>query len=111
LPERELEFGVAAAPPLGGQLLSLRGLGGEYDELFLPLHGAHQAHNAAWRRCAAVEAFSVRELTARSTIDTSASDSPAMDSPAGSRRFAARRPIVLDGAHNAAGAQSTAQRA
>ena len=32
---------------VGGQLLTLRGLGGEYDELFLPLHGAHQAHNAA----------------------------------------------------------------
>ena len=34
---------------VGGQLLTLRGLGGEYDDVFLPLHGAHQAHNAAVR--------------------------------------------------------------
>ena len=31
---------------VGGQLLSLRGLGGTYTEVFLPLHGVHQAQNA-----------------------------------------------------------------
>ena len=41
---------------VGGQLLGLRGLGGEYDDVFLPLIGAHQAHNAACA-LAAVEAF------------------------------------------------------
>jgi dihydrofolate synthase/folylpolyglutamate synthase len=42
------EFGVLERRvAVGGQLLRLRGLGGEYDEIFLPLHGAHQAHNAA----------------------------------------------------------------
>ena len=52
-----LEFGVVAREvAVGGQLLTLRGLGGEYDEIFLPLHGAHQAHNAAVA-LAAVEAF------------------------------------------------------
>src|SRR5690606_41705477 len=40
---------------VGGQLLSLQGLGGTYDEIFLPLHGAHQAQNAAVA-LAAVEA-------------------------------------------------------
>lgn len=52
-----LEFGVVSrAPAVGGQLLSLQGLSGRYDELYLPLHGAHQAANAA-AALAAVEAF------------------------------------------------------
>ncbi len=46
------ERGVA----VGGQQLTLEGLGGRYDDLFLPLHGAHQAQNAAVA-VAAVEAF------------------------------------------------------
>jgi len=52
-----LEFGVIErAVAVGGQVLQLQGLGGRYDELFLPLHGAHQAGNAACA-VAAVEAF------------------------------------------------------
>src|SRR5690606_24523390 len=31
---------------VGGQLLDLRGIGGLYTEIFLPLHGKHQADNA-----------------------------------------------------------------
>ncbi|HEY5187338.1 MAG TPA: folylpolyglutamate synthase/dihydrofolate synthase family protein [Actinomycetes bacterium] len=43
-----LEFGVATrSVAVGGQLLTLRGLGGVYDEVFTSLLGAHQAHNAA----------------------------------------------------------------
>jgi len=41
---------------VGGQQLSLRGLGGDYAEVFLPLFGEHQAHNAA-AALAAVESF------------------------------------------------------
>ena len=41
---------------VGGQVVTLRGLGGDYADLFLPLHGAHQAHNLACA-LAAVEAF------------------------------------------------------
>ena len=52
-----MEFGVVAREiAVGGQLLTLRGLGGEYEQIFLPLYGAHQAHNAAVA-LAAVEAF------------------------------------------------------
>jgi len=32
---------------VGGQFLSVRGLAGTYDELYLPLYGAHQGQNAA----------------------------------------------------------------
>ncbi|MBW3086505.1 Dihydrofolate synthase/folylpolyglutamate synthase [Austwickia sp. TVS 96-490-7B] len=41
---------------LGGQVVSLRGLAGDYEDLFLPLHGGHQAHNALLA-LTAVEAF------------------------------------------------------
>ena len=51
------EFGVLTrAVAVGGQVLSLQGLAGVYEELFLPLHGAHHAQNAAVA-LAAVEAF------------------------------------------------------
>src|SRR5438552_669937 len=52
-----LEFGVVnRTVAVGGQMLTLKGLAGTYDEVFLPLHGAHQAQNAAVA-LAAVEAF------------------------------------------------------
>ena len=52
-----IEFGVLHRDvALGGQRLVLRGLRGVYDDLFLPLFGAHQAGNAACA-LAAVEAF------------------------------------------------------
>ncbi len=52
-----LEFAVLRRElALGGQQLAIRGLLGEYHDLFLPLFGAHQAGNAACA-LAAVEAF------------------------------------------------------
>jgi dihydrofolate synthase / folylpolyglutamate synthase len=53
----DAEFGVTSRElAVGGQLLEVRGLGGEYADLMLPLFGEYQASNAA---CAlvAVEAF------------------------------------------------------
>jgi folylpolyglutamate synthase/dihydropteroate synthase len=52
-----LEFGVLSRElAVGGQQIVLRGLLGDYDGLFLPLFGAHQAGNMA-TAVAAVEAF------------------------------------------------------
>ena len=52
-----LEFGVTSrVPAVGGQVIGLQGLRGSYEEVFLPLYGAHQAQNAALA-LAAVEAF------------------------------------------------------
>jgi folylpolyglutamate synthase/dihydrofolate synthase len=52
-----IEFGVLAREiAVGGQSLTLRGLRGEYDQVYLPLFGAYQAGNAACA-LAAVEAF------------------------------------------------------
>lgn len=51
------DFGVASRlPAVGGQLVDLQGVTGAIDGVFLPLHGAHQADNAA-RALAAVEGF------------------------------------------------------
>jgi dihydrofolate synthase/folylpolyglutamate synthase len=52
-----IEFGVLSREmAVGGQSISLRGLRDTYDEVYLPLFGAHQASNAACA-LAAVEAF------------------------------------------------------
>ncbi|MDQ1128696.1 folylpolyglutamate synthase/dihydrofolate synthase family protein [Microbacterium sp. SORGH_AS_0888] len=41
-------FGLAQQRlAVGGQLLDIRGLGGTYEEVYLPLYGAHQGRNAA----------------------------------------------------------------
>jgi dihydrofolate synthase / folylpolyglutamate synthase len=42
------EFGVLRrAMAVGGQVLTLQGTAGTYEEVLLPVHGAHQAQNAA----------------------------------------------------------------
>jgi dihydrofolate synthase/folylpolyglutamate synthase len=52
-----IEFGVLSRDiAVGGQQIALRGLRGVYDDIFLPLFGAHQAGNAVCA-LAAVEAF------------------------------------------------------
>ncbi len=58
LPQREgLDFGVLSRQlAVDGQLLRLNGAEGPVDEVYLPLHGAHQAGNAG-QALAAVEAF------------------------------------------------------
>jgi dihydrofolate synthase/folylpolyglutamate synthase len=41
------EFGILSREvAVGGQQLAIRGLGGDYEDLFLPLHGPHQGHKA-----------------------------------------------------------------
>ena len=52
-----IHFGVLERlVAVGGQQVTLRGLGADYEDVFLPLFGAHQARNAA-AALAAVESF------------------------------------------------------
>ncbi|HEU4666915.1 MAG TPA: folylpolyglutamate synthase/dihydrofolate synthase family protein [Arthrobacter sp.] len=52
-----VEFGVESRTvAVGGQMVSIQGIAGRYPELLVPLHGAHQAQNAAVA-VAALEAF------------------------------------------------------
>jgi dihydrofolate synthase/folylpolyglutamate synthase len=106
-----MEFGVLHREiAVGGQLVTLRGLGGaEYSDIFIPLHGEHQAHNAAVALCA-VEAFfgigAARE--GQLDIDKVRQAFSGVSSP-GRLEVVRRSPtIVLDAAHNPAGAEVTA---
>ncbi|WP_214402448.1 bifunctional folylpolyglutamate synthase/dihydrofolate synthase [Pseudonocardia lacus] len=105
------EFGVVDREiAVGGQRLVLQGLGGRVDEVFLPLHGEHQAGNAALALAAAealvgagphqpLDPDAVRAAFAR------------VSSPGRLERLAAGRgvPTVLaDAAHNPAGARALA---
>jgi dihydrofolate synthase/folylpolyglutamate synthase len=103
-----LEFGVLRRDvAVGGQMLALQGLGGEYDGIFLPLHGAHQAHNAACA-LAAVEGFlgGGREAL---DVDAVRSAFAGVTSP-GRLEVVRRSPtVLLDAAHNPAGARASAE--
>lgn len=99
-----LEFGVLARHiAVGGQMLTLQGVGGMYDEVFLPLHGAHMAHNAACA-LAAVEAFfgATQPLDA----DTVRAGFASADSPGRLETVRTSPTVLLDGAHNPAGVEA-----
>jgi dihydrofolate synthase/folylpolyglutamate synthase len=99
---RNAEFGVARnVLAIGGRLVDLQTPGAEYPDLFLPLHGAHQADNAAIALTAA-EAF----VNAPLPFDVVADAFSRVQSP-GRLEVVGRQPLVLlDGAHNVAGAQA-----
>lgn len=102
------EFGVADRElAVGGQRLTLRGLAGRYEEIFLPLHGRHQADNAAVA-LAAVEAF-VGGGTTHLDPEAVRAGFAAVDSPGRLERLPGRPSVLLDAAHNPAGARVTAQ--
>ncbi|MDV3223446.1 folylpolyglutamate synthase/dihydrofolate synthase family protein [Intrasporangium sp.] len=98
-------FGVLARDvALGGQQVSIRGLAGEYPDLFLPLHGAHQASNLA-TAIAAVESLVGGGAQALDQGVLAAAVSR-MTSP-GRLEVVRRSPTVLvDAAHNPHGARS-----
>ncbi|MFI5754706.1 bifunctional folylpolyglutamate synthase/dihydrofolate synthase [Streptomyces sp. NPDC051569] len=105
-----MEFGVVAREvAVGGQLLTLRGLGGEYEQVFLPLYGAHQAHNAAVALAAVEAFFGIGAEQARSLdMDTVRKAFASVSSP-GRLEVVRRSPtVVLDAAHNPAGARAAA---
>ena len=92
---------------VGGQQLAVRGLAGDYDELSLPLHGAHQASNAACA-VAAAEAF---VGGAREPIDTEAvRNALARVTSPGRLEVLRRSPtIMVDAAHNPAGTRALSE--
>ncbi|WP_456696410.1 bifunctional folylpolyglutamate synthase/dihydrofolate synthase [Aeromicrobium sp. P5_D10] len=99
-----VDFGVNhRITALGGQQISLQGVGGSYDEIFLPLHGAHQAHNAAYA-LAAVEAFTGSKQLDPDLVRGAFAQ---VTSP-GRLEVVRRSPtVLLDAAHNPHGAHAT----
>ncbi|MBP3088129.1 bifunctional folylpolyglutamate synthase/dihydrofolate synthase [Corynebacterium sp. sy017] len=103
------EFGVVAAQlAVGGQQVTIRGLGGEYPDIFLPLSGIHQAHNAAVA-LAAVEAFFGAGTGRQLDIDTVRAGFAAVQSPGRLERVRSAPTVFIDAAHNPHGARALGQ--
>ncbi|MEW2431272.1 folylpolyglutamate synthase/dihydrofolate synthase family protein [Micromonospora sp. NPDC047644] len=101
------EFGVRGrAVAVGGQVLSLQGLGGVYDDVFIPLHGAHQAQNAAVA-LAAVEAFLGAGARRQLDIEAVREGFASTSSPGRLERVRNAPTVLLDGAHNPHGMRAT----
>ena len=94
------EFGVAKSTvAIGGQTVDIRGLGGEYPQLFLPLSGEHQAQNAAVA-LAAVEAFfgaSAGRSLDQNTVEEGMAQ---VIVPGRMERLRADPTVLVDTAHN-----------
>lgn len=102
------EFRVLARQvAVGGQQLELQGLGGVYDEIFLPLHGEHQARNAALA-LAAVEAFFGAGAERQLDIEAVRAGFASVASPGRMERMRSAPTIFIDAAHNPAGARALA---
>ncbi|MEU2038092.1 folylpolyglutamate synthase/dihydrofolate synthase family protein [Nocardia niwae] len=102
------EFRVLARQiAVGGQQLELQGLGGVYDEIFLPLHGEHQARNAVLA-LAAVEAFFGAGAQRKLDMDAVRAGFASVTSPGRLERMRSAPTIFIDAAHNPAGARALA---
>ncbi|TDU87657.1 dihydrofolate synthase/folylpolyglutamate synthase [Kribbella voronezhensis] len=105
-----LEFGVTSRTvAVGGQLISIQGLGGTYEEIFLPLHGEYQAHNAA-TALAAVEALLGATAQTEGRIDNELVQAGFAEATSPGRLEVVRTSptVIVDAAHNPHGAEATA---
>lgn len=93
---------------VGGQVLELQGLGGVYREVFLPLHGEHQAHNAVIA-LAAVEAFFGAGAQRQLDVDAVRAGFATVTSPGRLERMRSAPAVFVDAAHNPAGAEALAR--
>jgi dihydrofolate synthase / folylpolyglutamate synthase len=95
---------------VGGQRLTLQGLSGTYDDIFLPLHGEHQASNAVLALAAAEALVGAGP---RHSLDPDAVRAAfaSVRSPGRLERLAAGEggpTVLIDAAHNPAGARALA---
>jgi dihydrofolate synthase/folylpolyglutamate synthase len=99
-----LEFGVVDRRiAVGGQFLTLQGLAGIYDEIFLPLHGAFQAQNAACALAAVEAFFGADAATGPLDLETVRGAFGLVRSPGRLEPVRSAPTILLDAAHNPAG--------
>jgi dihydrofolate synthase/folylpolyglutamate synthase len=99
---RDADFGVqSTAPAVGGRVVDLFTPAASYPEVFVSLYGAHQADNAAIA-LAAAETFAGAPLD-----DDAVREAFARVRSPGRLEIVGRQPLVLlDGAHNVAGAHA-----
>ena len=102
-----VDFGVVGrAIAVGGQVLRIQGLDGIYDEIFIPLHGVHQAQNAALA-LAAAEVFLGGVGRQQLDIDVIRNGFAGSTSPGRLERIRSAPTILLDAAHNPHGMAAT----
>ncbi len=103
-----LEFGVTDRQvAVGGQMLTIQGLGGVYEEIFLPLHGGYQAQNAACA-LAAVEAFFGAGVgNGPIDIDIVRAAFAAVRAPGRLEAVRSAPTVLVDASHNPAGMTAT----
>lgn len=90
---------------VGGQQITLQGLAGTYEDVFLPLHGIHQARNAALA-LAAVESFTGSKELDGDLVRTAFAE---VTSP-GRLEVVRRSPtVLLDAAHNPHGVRASVE--
>ncbi|MDH6282765.1 bifunctional tetrahydrofolate synthase/dihydrofolate synthase [Prescottella agglutinans] len=92
---------------IGGQQLELQGLGGVYEDIFLPLHGEHQARNASLA-LAAVEAFFGAGPDRQLEADAIRAGFASVVNPGRLERVRSAPTVFLDAAHNPHGAKALA---
>jgi dihydrofolate synthase/folylpolyglutamate synthase len=92
-----LEYSVLSrAVAIGGQLVTIQGLKDVYDEIFIPLHGKHQASNAAAALVAVEVFFGENDLD----IDAVREGFAQVKSPGRCEVIHRDPTIILDAAHN-----------
>ena len=89
---------------VGGQLVSIRGLAGEYRDIALPLFGRHQAENAAVA-IAAVETF-IGGGAVRLAAEVVEGGLAAAASPGRLQTVGTEPVVIVDAAHNPHGARA-----
>ncbi|WP_405372781.1 MULTISPECIES: bifunctional folylpolyglutamate synthase/dihydrofolate synthase [unclassified Microbacterium] len=89
---------------VGGQLITVRGLAGTYEELYLPLYGAHQGHNAALA-IAAVESL-IGGASRTLAADVLADGLAGATSPGRLQLVGIAPTVLVDSAHNPHGARA-----
>lgn len=89
---------------VGGQLVTIRGLAGEYRDFALPIFGRHQAENAAVA-IAAVEAF-IGGGAVRLADEVVEAGLAGAASPGRFQAIAAEPTVIVDAAHNPHGARA-----
>ncbi|MFI6343901.1 bifunctional folylpolyglutamate synthase/dihydrofolate synthase [Streptomyces sp. NPDC050560] len=108
---QDREFALVSRRPVpGGQSLELRGIGGAYPGVFLPLHGRHQAQNAAVA-LASAEAFLGVGTGGAGPLDPRLVRTAFASAASPGRLETVREnpTVVVDAAHNPAGALATAE--
>jgi dihydrofolate synthase / folylpolyglutamate synthase len=102
-----VRFGVESdTVAVGGQVINIKGLAGNYPDLFLPMFGDHQARNAALA-IAAVESF-IGGGTLPLNPDVLAEGLATATSPGRLQVVGTEPTVVVDAAHNPHGAAALA---